>query len=227
MASTENRFTVVVGIDFSETTDPTLDQAIELASQRGDADIHVLFVEDELTSPRVPAADPERAAQTTDILERVQRKTSDRILAMAKRMPLKLRHVIAHVRRGSPPENIVQLAAHLDADLIIIGTHGRRGFERLLLGSVTERVLRIARCAVWVVRPKDHEGLGKVPEIEPPCPDCVKTRDETGGAELWCARHSEHHIRPHTYHYVSDTGFTTQRIATRSSETTPNQHHSR
>lgn len=227
MASTESRFTVVVGIDFSETTDQTLDQAIELAARRGDADIHVLYVEDELTSPWVPAAGLERAETATEVLERVQRKTSERIAHMAKRMALKLRHVIAHVRRGSPAENIVQLAAHLDADLIIIGTHGRRGIARLLLGSVAERVLRIARCAVWVVRPKDHEGIGKVPEIEPPCPDCVKTRQATDGAELWCARHAEHHIRPHTYHYVTETGFTTERIATRSGETTPNQQHTR
>jgi nucleotide-binding universal stress UspA family protein len=225
MASTDNRFTIVVGIDFSETTDPTLDHAFELASRRGDADVHVLFVEDELTTPRVHAADPERATQTTEMLQRVQQRASDRLTEIAKRLTLKLNHVVAHVRRGSPAEHVVQLASHLDADLIIVGTHGRRGFERLLLGSVAERILRLARCPVLVVRPKDHEGVGKVPEIEPPCPDCVRARVESGSANLWCARHSEHHIRPHTYHYVSTGMYSSDRIATRSGETTPNQQH--
>lgn len=227
MASTNIPFTIVVGIDFSDTTDLTLDQSIELASTRGGGEIHVVYVEDELTSPRVPAADPERATHTSDILERVQQRVAARLAEAVKKAPLKLGHVIAHVRRGAPAENIVQLAAHLDADLIVIGTHGRRGVQRLLLGSVAERVLRLARCAVFSVRPKDHEGLGKVPEIEPPCPECVKTRQASEGKELWCARHSEHHIRPHTYHYVSDGMYSTDRIATRSGETTPNQLHSR
>lgn len=227
MASTNIPFTIVVGIDFSDTTDLTLDQSIELASTRGGGEIHVVYVEDELTSPRVPAADPERATHTSDILERVQQRVAARLAEAVKKAPLKLGHVIAHVRRGAPAENIVQLAAHLDADLIVIGTHGRRGVQRLLLGSVAERVLRLARCAVFSVRPKDHDGLGKVPEIEPPCPECVKTRQASEGKELWCARHSEHHIRPHTYHYVSDGMYSTDRIATRSGETTPNQLHSR
>jgi nucleotide-binding universal stress UspA family protein len=224
MASTNNSFTIVVGIDFSETTDPTLDQAFEFGSRRGGADVHVVFVEDELTTPRVPAADPDRAAHATEALQRVQRRASDRLVHLANTLTLNLGHVVAHVRHGSPAENIVQLASHLDADLIVVGTHGRRGFERLLLGSVAERVLRVARCAVLVVRPKDHEGLGKVPEIEPPCPDCVVARRESGGAKLWCARHSEHHIRPHTYHYVTSGMSTSDPVAMGAGESTPTQH---
>lgn len=227
MSETNTPFTIVVGIDFSDATDFTLDQSIELATARGGVDLHVVYVEDELTSPRVPAADPERATHTSEILEHVQKRVGERLREAVKRGPLKLGHVIAHVRRGAPAENIVQLATHLDADLIVIGTHGRRGVQRMLLGSVAERVLRLARCAVLSVRVKDHEGLGKVPEIEPLCPECVKTRQASEGKELWCARHSEPHIRPHTYHYVSDGMYSTDRIATRSGETTPNQLHSR
>lgn len=227
MADTSTPFTIVVGIDFSDTTDFTLDQSIELATTRGGVDLHVVYVEDELTSPRVPAADPERSTHTSEILELVQKRVGERLREAVKRGPLNIGHVIAHVRRGAPAENIVQLATHLDADLIVIGTHGRRGVQRMLLGSVAERVLRLARCAVLSVRVKDHEGLGKVPEIEPLCPECVKTRQASEGKELWCERHSEPHIRPHTYHYVTDGMYSTDRIATRSGETTPNQLHSR
>jgi hypothetical protein len=51
---------------------------------------------------------------------------------------------------------------------------------------------------------KGHVGGEHVPEIEPPCADCVTRREATQGKDLWCARHSEHHIRPHRYTYVSN-----------------------
>lgn len=54
---------------------------------------------------------------------------------------------------GNPAVRIVDRAAALPADLIVIGTHGRGGFERLLLGSVTERVVRTAPCPVITVPP--------------------------------------------------------------------------
>ncbi len=54
---------------------------------------------------------------------------------------------------GSPAVRIVERAALVPADLIVIGTHGRGGFERLLLGSVTERVVRTAPCPVITVPP--------------------------------------------------------------------------
>ncbi len=54
---------------------------------------------------------------------------------------------------GAPAACILERAASLPADLIVMGTHGRGGFERLLLGSVTEKVLRKARCPVLTVPP--------------------------------------------------------------------------
>jgi nucleotide-binding universal stress UspA family protein len=52
---------------------------------------------------------------------------------------------------GAPAQEILKRAAELPADLLVIGTHGRGGFEKWVLGSVTERVLRKARCAVLTV----------------------------------------------------------------------------
>lgn len=54
---------------------------------------------------------------------------------------------------SSPARRIVDLAAKIEADLIALGTHGRSGFERLLLGSVTEKVVRMAQCPVITVPP--------------------------------------------------------------------------
>jgi hypothetical protein len=116
----------------------------------------------------------------------------------------RIRRVVAHFRHGSPAKNVAQLAADLDADLVIVGSHGHSGIERFFLGSVAERISRLAHCPVMIVRPKDHTIAGAVPEIEAACPDCLTARRASAGAQMWCARHSEHHLRPHTYSYASD-----------------------
>ena len=58
------------------------------------------------------------------------------------------------VVRGSAPDEIIAQALAHHADTIVIGTHGRRGLDRLLTGSVAERVVRNAPCSVFTVKPK-------------------------------------------------------------------------
>jgi nucleotide-binding universal stress UspA family protein len=60
------------------------------------------------------------------------------------------------VEVGDPAREILASAARLPADLIVMGTHGASGFERLMLGSVTEKVLRKAACPVLTVPPRAH-----------------------------------------------------------------------
>jgi nucleotide-binding universal stress UspA family protein len=60
-----------------------------------------------------------------------------------------------HLLAGPPAKEIVRVARSVGADLVIVGTHGRRGVRRLVLGSVAEEVLRSAPCPVLVVRGKD------------------------------------------------------------------------
>ena len=66
------------------------------------------------------------------------------------------------VEVGSPAAHIVSRAAALPADLIVMGTHGASGFEHLVLGSVTEKVLRRVGCPVVTVPPRAH-GTGALP----------------------------------------------------------------
>ncbi len=61
-----------------------------------------------------------------------------------------------HNVSGDPSEEIVGLAKKVDADVIVLATHGRTGIKRLLLGSVAEKVVRHAGCPVFVVREKHH-----------------------------------------------------------------------
>jgi nucleotide-binding universal stress UspA family protein len=60
----------------------------------------------------------------------------------------------ARIEEGVPAERVLDCARSLPADLIVMGTHGRSGFEHLVLGSVTEKVLRNAGCPVMTVPPR-------------------------------------------------------------------------
>jgi nucleotide-binding universal stress UspA family protein len=104
-----------------------------------------------------------------------------------------------HLGVGRPWREIVQLATNVEANLIVVGTHGRTGVSRALIGSEAELVVRRAPCPVLVVREANYSSQD-VPEIEPACPDCVKVQRSTGGEQIWCARHSERHPRPHRHY---------------------------
>jgi nucleotide-binding universal stress UspA family protein len=111
--------------------------------------------------------------------------------------------VIAHLAAGPAWRAIAQMAANIDADLVLVGTHGRTGIGRVLLGSVAELVTRKSPCPVLVVRAKTPHT---VPEIEPACVDCLSVQKKTHRAKLWCARHDVHHPRARL-HYEMPHGF--------------------
>jgi nucleotide-binding universal stress UspA family protein len=105
--------------------------------------------------------------------------------------------VVCHLRAHAPAEEIAQLAADLQADLVVVGVHGRGAVARFFLGSVAEAVTRLAPCPVLVFRAK---GLpAEYPKIEPPCPRCVDARVASDGAQFWCEQHRERHGQRHFY----------------------------
>jgi nucleotide-binding universal stress UspA family protein len=63
------------------------------------------------------------------------------------------------VHRGIAPDSILSFAQAQKADLIVMGTHGRRGYDRLMLGSVTDRVMRRAPCPVLAVCKPPHDSM--------------------------------------------------------------------
>lgn len=198
------RYVAVVGIDFSELSNHAVDSALEITSLRG-GELHVIYVEPERAVESALAESWKHEIDPASAVEKVRQRALERVGEVEKRLgkPTQVR-VVAHFRRGSPAKEVAQLATDLDADLVVVGSHGRSGAARLFLGSVAERVSRLARCPVWIVRPKRHDQSLRPPEIEPPCPECVNQRFATRGKELWCARHAEHHIRAHGFRYVSD-----------------------
>jgi nucleotide-binding universal stress UspA family protein len=127
-------------------------------------------------------------------------------VAAATREPTRPR-VFVHIRSGLPWREIVDEARRMLADLIVVGTHGRSGTARLLLGSQGEEVLRHAPCPVLVVRDAYPDPDANAdPEVEPLCPDCARTRDGSDGEAPWCPKHAQHRVRARL-HYELPAGY--------------------
>lgn len=192
---------ILAGVDYSEASGLALSAAADLARADPNAELHVVHV----VSPSYPTVhdEDERSKDLPKSLEKMGLDAKRELPKFYGRIIGDLRpRVTAHVCFGRPDREIVLLAGAIGADLIVMGTHGRTGLERVFLGSVAERVLRAAPCPVLAVRPKEaaHESF-----IEPPCPDCVAVRKSSHGAQMWCPRHTSHHTRTHTYAEYPDS----------------------
>lgn len=201
MQDTNAPYKILVGIDYSESSTVALEQALDIATRLRNAELHLADIVDvviplgQVEGLPVTEYTTSREEETGRLEGYVQTKLAE----YAKRHPgSKLpERIVRHVRFAAPAEEIAQLAADLEADLVVVGSHGRRGATRLLLGSVSEGVVRLSPCPVLVARPK---RIVEYPRIEPPCPECVKARQALDGATFWCAQHSERHGQRHTVH---------------------------
>jgi nucleotide-binding universal stress UspA family protein len=209
-------YIIVVGIDYSDAGDLALDRAFELAAEKTTAEVHILHVMPAampLTALDLNAILPTQDRQAIEQATRTLREYADRRLQLFQDhvlSPKRLFHrAVSHLRFDAPAQELAQLASDLEADLVVVGTHGRRGAARLILGSVAEEVVRLAPCPVLVVRPKSADE--SVPKIEPPCPMCLEARRASGGAQMWCEQHTARHAERHYYHQSdrvgSDTNF--------------------
>jgi nucleotide-binding universal stress UspA family protein len=190
---------VVVALDMSDESPRVLRRALYIANATPGSEVHVALVVD---PPSVGIATEAVATVETssDSLPHLTRFVEAEMASLATKLgPLQVGRVTAHLLTGSPAREIVWLAAHVEADLIIVGTHGRTGIKRALLGSVAEHVVRTAGCPVFVERASSHDPKAHEPEIAPLCPACKEVREATGGKQLWCAHHQEHHIHGHVY----------------------------
>ena len=70
--------------------------------------------------------------------------------------------VKVHVSYGDPGMEIAKFAEDVKADLVVISSHGRRGWQRLLIGSVAERVVRLAHCPVFVLKSSANDRVSPV-----------------------------------------------------------------
>jgi nucleotide-binding universal stress UspA family protein len=197
--------TIVIGYDFSPQAALALEEGVTLGAASAPAELHVIGV---LGHGGHGLGDTRPLHHISfDETEEMQRKISMMVEEVLTRRGQKGIRVFVHCRIGKPDDHILELAGEVKADLIIVGTHGRTGVERLLVGSVAEKVVRAAPCPVLVMRPSLHDPTGEEQaadarfEPEAACPACVDRRFQTGGAAWWCEAHSKAWVQPHRYSY--------------------------
>ena len=199
------KYVMVLGIDYSEASALAFERALELAADKPNVELHVLNVRLSNLSvgmlSGVGASPPPADDAGLDLRKHVAGAVS---AFQSRTGKTPFARLVTHIRQDEPGLEIAQLAADVAADLVVIGTHDRRGVPRLLLGSVAEVVARVAPCPVLIVRPKAVPS--PLPAIEPPCPRCVAAREATQGEQFWCERHRERHGQRHTYHQADRSG---------------------
>jgi nucleotide-binding universal stress UspA family protein len=139
---------LLVPTDFSPASEIALQYAIDLAPPG--ASIHVLHVVDDtgLAASYPDGLDVDIPAVRRQLVADAE----SRLEAEVHKVWAPHTVLTTEVLAGRPIGVIVQTAKARHADLIVMGTHGRSGFAHLMLGSVTERVLRTAHCPVLAVR---------------------------------------------------------------------------
>lgn len=191
----ESTMTVLLALDETEPAEFILESAAKTLESFRAYDLHLLTV----VEPAVFSGDSLDQAAALDAARDRLHETATKLMSGRQ---IKARHIVSHARAGGAAHQIIQCAADLEADMIFIGTHGRTGVSRLVVGSVAEKVVREAACPVMVFRAlRPAQVMSKSePAIEPPCPRCVEVRKASGGAQLWCEQHSEVQERRHTYY---------------------------
>jgi nucleotide-binding universal stress UspA family protein len=142
---------ILVPTDGSEGTDKAAEHALDIA-EKYDATAHVVYVVNTSAYSTLPAdsnwesitaaLEDEGKEATGEIVERMHDADVD---------------AVPSVEEGIPHKTILEYADNNDIDLIVMGTHGKSGLDRLLLGSVTEKVVRASETPVLTVRMVDGE----------------------------------------------------------------------
>ena len=146
---------ILVATDFGDAADAALAYGRELARNFG-ARLHVLHVAENVLTRAFGAEGylhsyPELQGEIED----AARQQLDSMVSAEDRETLSARTVL--LTSNMPAYTIVGYARDQNIDLIVMGTHGRKAFAHLLMGSVAERVVRTAPCPVLTVRHPEHE----------------------------------------------------------------------
>lgn len=138
---------IVVPIDFSEITDILVEYAVYMARKLS-AVIHFVHVVHFYAGDAMIGF-----AYAQQGEERLLANAKDRMSNILTDNKEMCPECTGDVVVGDPVEKIVEFAREKDADILIISTHGAKGLEKILLGSVAERVLKRAHCPVLFINP--------------------------------------------------------------------------
>ncbi|MEL7499987.1 MAG: universal stress protein [Planctomycetota bacterium] len=137
--------TVIVPFDFSETSKHAVEVTTKMADKT--TSLHIVHVIEPTTT--LMSFDPALAVPPTLDQDRhdIATKQMEKLFGDEE-----YAHIKRHCISGDPGIEIIKLAEELRANLIVMPSHGRTGLNRLLLGSVAERVSRLSKCPVLILR---------------------------------------------------------------------------
>jgi nucleotide-binding universal stress UspA family protein len=138
---------ILIAVDLSDMSPEVFRQAHDLG-RKFDSQLHLLHV----VEPCIPAIPVPSATAYAELLADQQSRSAtalDRLIAVEPCPTCSVREV----RTGQAAEEILRYAEQEGIDLIVMGTHGRTGLNRWLLGSVAQKVIQCAPCPVLIVRP--------------------------------------------------------------------------
>lgn len=142
---------ILVPVDFQNPSLHAVHYAFDLATKQG-AVVHLLHVYE----PAVVPTPSGSGYIPHDQLHTEALAALEQVVAPYHRSPTLGRRIAI---MGDPKTVILQMADELGIDLLVLGSHGRRGLKRLLLGSVAEPVMREARCPVLVARESELDRI--------------------------------------------------------------------
>ncbi len=137
---------ILIPTDGSDYSIRAAEYGIKIAKMLG-AQVMVVYVIDNVVLNQIAKVSEQEAVER-ELKEDGQRYINY-VLSLAQQAGVKAGSLLA---KGRPFEQIVHLAKGLGMDLIVMGTYGRRGADRILIGSVAERVIEYASCPVLVVK---------------------------------------------------------------------------
>ena len=138
---------IICPVDFSELSRKSLQYANEFARLSNGQVFLVGVIENDPTITYSKGLEKERAEEEQKLLALIEEENMAGIVAD---------YVIYE---GFPEECILDYAKQQEADVIIMGSHGRRGLKRMILGSVAEHVIRRSPCPVLIVKENEHEFI--------------------------------------------------------------------
>jgi nucleotide-binding universal stress UspA family protein len=174
---------ILIAYDFSDSSVVALHHGLNLALAEGrEREFHFLLV---LDPHKGIGLKPPTGKVDYTYAEEVQQLATEEIKSAFNSVGVDQDvHTIIHVRIGDPAEEILQLAEEIGAHLIVMGSHGKKGLKKLVLGSVSERVVREAKCPVTVTRQRTYADVERAEIVD-------ATPEQRG----------EHYVPPHRFHY--------------------------
>jgi len=139
---------VVIPIDFSSNMNKVIDYGVSIANVFK-AKIVFLHVVDDFKGYDMLLVHPSFKSITNDLQQQAKKQMDD----VVDKQSTQNNEASGHVAVGYATDEIISYAKKTEADLIIIGTHGNKGIERILMGSTASQVVKKAPCPVLVFNP--------------------------------------------------------------------------